>query len=84
MHRPEWMDEPIPKFAKCGCGGDAQIIIADPKDNEHILFYHFGVSCKKCRVMIGTTIHGLTDFFDTPQEAAEAWNRLRGETDGTV
>lgn len=71
--------EPIPKLAKCGCGGEAQFIIAHPNENDHILFPHFGVSCKKCRVMIGTTVHGLTDFFDTPHEAAEAWNRLRGE-----
>lgn len=74
--------EPIPKLSKCGCGGEAQFIIAHPNDNDHILFPHFGVTCKKCRVMIGTTVHGLTDFFDTPHEAAEAWNRLRGVKHG--
>ena len=79
MPKPEWANEPIPELAKCGCGGEAQIILAGPDENAHLLFYHFGVACKSCRVMIGTVVHGLTDFYDTPQEAAEAWNRLRGE-----
>ena len=73
--------KPVPKLARCGCGGEAQIIIAEPNANEHILFPHFGVACKECRVMIGTVVHGLTDFFDTPDEAAESWNRMRGESD---
>lgn len=56
------------------CGGEAQLYVAPPNENEHILFEHYGVACTSCHTMIGTTIHGLTDFFDTPQEAANAWN----------
>ena len=44
-------------------------------DNRHILFRHFSVKCKSCKVIIGNVIHGETDFFDTPEQAAAAWNR---------
>ena len=57
------------------CGGEAQIMEAAPEDNRHILFRHFSVKCKSCKVIIGNVIHGETDFFDTPEQAAAAWNR---------
>lgn len=56
------------------CGGEAEVIVAEPGPNEHLLFPHFGIACKQCRTMIGTVVHGMTDFYDTVDEAREAWN----------
>ncbi len=62
------------------CGGEAQLMVADPEDNEHILFMHFGITCKKCHILMGNTLHGVTDFFDTVDDAIRAWN-ARANTD---
>lgn len=41
----------------------------------------YAVRCKKCHVMIGTTRHGVTDFYRSESEAADVWNR-RAEDSG--
>lgn len=56
------------------CGGDASIVVAKPEDNDHLLFTRYSVGCKKCGMMIGTIVHGQTDFFDTIVEAVGTWN----------
>lgn len=43
--------------------------------NQAVNIACFAVACKSCRVMIGTTRHGVTDFYRSAQEAAEMWNR---------
>lgn len=54
------------------CGGEATVYYAPGNDIEGIPC--FGVACDDCKTMIGTVKDGTTDFYRTPQEAAEAWN----------
>lgn len=65
------------------CRGGAQVVFADPAESEHIDRPCFGVECKSCHVLIGTTIHGRTDFYDTVDAAVDAWNR-RSPDEGTL
>ena len=54
------------------CGGKARVYYAPTNDDAGIPCY--GVSCEACKIMIGTTRDGVTDFFRTAVEAANAWN----------
>lgn len=55
------------------CGGEPEMVYAPI--NMAINIPCFGVACKKCRILIGTTKHGVTDFYRSKEDAAEAWNR---------
>lgn len=57
------------------CGGKARVYYAQANDDAGIPCY--GVSCEACKIMIGTTRDGVTDFFRTAVEAANAWNNRR-------
>ena len=57
------------------CGGKARVYYAPTNDDAGIPCY--GVSCEACKIMIGTTKDGVTDFFRTAVEAANAWNNRR-------
>ena len=57
------------------CGGKARVYYAPENDDAGIPCY--GVSCEACKIMIGTTRDGVTDFFRTAVEAANAWNNRR-------
>ena len=66
------------ELKKCPfCGGKAKLYYAPV--NVVMKISCFGVSCESCKVMIGTVAAGKTDFFRTPDEAAEAWNRRAAE-----
>ena len=68
----------IINLKKCPfCGGEAQLVEAPI--NRLNLIPCFAVSCKKCKIMIGTVEHGQTDFYRTPYEAIAAWNRRTEE-----
>lgn len=54
------------------CGGKARVYYAPTNDDAGIPCY--GVKCEACKIMIGTAIDGVTDFFRTAVEAANAWN----------
>ena len=55
------------------CGGPAKLYYAPT--NLDVDIPCFGVSCEHCKTMIGTVSAGTTDFFRTPEEAINAWNR---------
>ena len=57
------------------CGGKPQIIIAPTNEANGIPCY--GIACKECHVMIGTNQAGVTDFYRTPVEAVNVWNRRK-------
>ena len=54
------------------CGGEAQIFNAPY--NQDIGIPCFGIGCKVCKVMIGTTENDQTDFYRSALDAAVAWN----------
>lgn len=68
------------------CGGEAQLAIAP--SNEYVGIPCYAVTCKHCKVMMGTVQKGQTDFYRTAQEAIEIWNtrkpmeRIVEELDG--
>ncbi len=55
------------------CGGAAELVYAPVNLADKIPC--FGVSCKSCKIMIGTVSAGSTDFFRTAHKAVAAWNR---------
>lgn len=55
------------------CGGEPEMVYAPT--NAGIGIACWAVACKACRVMIGTTRYGVTDFYRSAEKAAEAWNR---------
>lgn len=55
------------------CGGEPEVVYAP--DNRTAGIECYAIRCKSCDIMIGTTKYGLTDFYRTALEAADAWNR---------
>ena len=63
------------------CGGPAKLYYAPANLNDRIPC--FGVSCDRCKIIIGTVSAGATDFFRTPRAAINAWNRRMQSLPGT-
>lgn len=51
------------------CGSEAEIISTVTEEKC------YGIRCKGCDILVGTTARGVTDFFRTPLAAADVWNR---------
>lgn len=51
------------------CGGKAEIIRAEAQEKL------YGIHCTECHVLMGHVVGNATEFFRTPLEAADTWNK---------
>ena len=60
------------------CGGEAQVTYSYDETGGRL--YVFGVSCKRCNLLLGHVGNGRIDGFSDPKSAVESWNRRAERT----
>ena len=65
-----------PKLKPCPfCGGEAEITEVIDRTPRNLEPVGFGVKCDQCGIIVAKIDCGVTDWFETDEEAAKAWNR---------
>ena len=57
------------------CGGEPEITEVIDRTPRNLEPVGFGVKCDQCGIIIAKIDCGVTNWFETDEEAAEAWNR---------
>ena len=62
-----------PKLKSCPfCGGEAEITEVIDRTPRNLEAVGFGVKCDQCGIIVAKVDCGVTDWFETDEEAAEA------------
>ena len=57
------------------CGGEPEITEVIDRTPRNLEPVGFGVKCDQCGIIVAKIDCGVTDWFETDEEAAAAWNR---------
>ena len=65
-----------PELKPCPfCGGEPEITEVIDRTPRNLEPVGFGVKCDQCGIIVAKIDCGVTDWFETDEEAAKAWNR---------
>ena len=65
-----------PELKPCPfCGGEPEITEVIDRTPRNLEAVGFGVKCDQCGIIVAKIDCGVTDWFETDEEAAKAWNR---------
>lgn len=70
-----------PELKPCPfCGGEPEITEVIDRTPRNLEPVGFGVKCDQCGIIVAKIDCGVTDWFETDEEAAAAWNRRAEQT----